>query len=180
MAEDWFDVVDEKDCILRQERRSEVHRLNLLHRAVQIFIPSPGRGGLWLQLRSATKDQFPNLWTSSASGHVDAGEDYETAARREMKEELGIDGLLIPLQKFKASPVLSYEHTFLYECVSDGPFQPDPGEVARVEWFADQEIREWIRRAPDDLTPCFRFLWDWYDQRRVVADKDVNVVRKDV
>jgi isopentenyldiphosphate isomerase len=36
-----------------------------------------------LQKRSATKDTFPNRWAHAASGHVDRGEDYDTAMVRE-------------------------------------------------------------------------------------------------
>ena len=47
-------------------------------------------GELFLQKRSPWKDKHPNKWDSSAAGHLDAGEDYETAARRELSEELGL------------------------------------------------------------------------------------------
>ena len=79
MSEEIFDVVDDADRVIRQAPRSVVHAQNLLHRAVSIFVlKSDGR--LLLQLRSDSKDQYPGCYTSSASGHVDSGEDYETAA----------------------------------------------------------------------------------------------------
>jgi 8-oxo-dGTP pyrophosphatase MutT (NUDIX family) len=37
------------------------------------------------------KDLTWRTWNTSAAGHVDAGEDYESCAIREVKEELGID-----------------------------------------------------------------------------------------
>jgi isopentenyldiphosphate isomerase len=51
------------------------------------------QGEVYLQRRSATKDTYPNRWTTSCSGHVDAGEDYDTAVLREMAEELGLKGV---------------------------------------------------------------------------------------
>ena len=91
MAE-LFDVVDEHDQVLRQEPRAEVHRQRMLHRAVHVLVFN-SRGEVYLQRRSATKDTYPNRWTTSCSGHVDAGEDYDKAVVRELVEELGIEGV---------------------------------------------------------------------------------------
>jgi len=89
-----FDVVDDQDRILRQEPRADVHRQRLLHRAVHILVFN-SQGEVYLQRRSAKKDTYPNRWTTSCSGHVDAGEDYDTAAIRELAEELGLTGAKI-------------------------------------------------------------------------------------
>src|SRR5271163_326450 len=66
--------------------RREVHARKLLHRAIHVLIHD-AQGCLFLQRRSMGKDTFPGCWDSSCSGHVDAGEDYFTAARRELVEE---------------------------------------------------------------------------------------------
>ncbi|HVU38173.1 MAG TPA: NUDIX domain-containing protein [Opitutales bacterium] len=88
---DIFDVVDEHDQVVRQEARAEVHRQRLRHRAVHVLVFNAG-GAVYLQRRSAQKDTYPLRWTTSCSGHVDAGEDYDTAVVRELGEELGIAG----------------------------------------------------------------------------------------
>src|SRR5476649_1258680 len=93
-----FDVVDEQDRVLRRESRGEVHRKRLLHRAVHVLLFN-SRGEVYLQRRSATKDTYPNRWTTSCSGHVDAGEDYDTAVIRELAEELGLKGAQAPRHK---------------------------------------------------------------------------------
>lgn len=84
-----FDVVNLRDEVMYQEKRSVVHEKGLFHRAVHIFARS--KNGMWiLQKRSASKDTDALLWTSSCSGHVDTREDYLNAAVRECKEELGV------------------------------------------------------------------------------------------
>src|SRR4051812_18180622 len=99
MAEEIFDVVDEDDRVIGQAPRSEVHARGLLHRAASVFVFNRD-GQLLLQKRSATKDEFPGCWTSSASGHLSAGESYDESAPREMREEIGIDAPLEFLHKF--------------------------------------------------------------------------------
>ena len=49
------------------------------------------KGEIILQQVAFTKKKDAGKWSYSAAGHVDAGEDYPTAALRELKEELGID-----------------------------------------------------------------------------------------
>jgi isopentenyldiphosphate isomerase len=85
-----FDVVDEHDQVIRQETRREVHRRGLRHRAVHILIFNQ-RGQVFLQKRSMQNDSFPGAWDSSASGHLDTGEDYDACAVRELREEIGLE-----------------------------------------------------------------------------------------
>ena len=87
MTEEIFDVVDSNDQVIDQRPRSEVHRLGLLHRAIHLLVFN-SKGELFLQKRSMKKDCFPGTWDSSASGHVDSGEDYDICALREHLEEL--------------------------------------------------------------------------------------------
>src|SRR5436189_1915417 len=87
--EEIFDVVNERDEVIDRKPRSEVHRLGLLHRAVHVLVFN-SRGQIFLQKRSMKKDRQPGLWDSSASGHVDSGEDYDTTAVREAREEIGL------------------------------------------------------------------------------------------
>ncbi|MCU0750932.1 MAG: 16S rRNA (adenine(1518)-N(6)/adenine(1519)-N(6))-dimethyltransferase RsmA, partial [Akkermansiaceae bacterium] len=70
-----FDVVDENDQVIAQERRADVHARDLRHRAVHVFV-SNKYGEIFLQKRSRLKDKHPGVWDSSASGHLDTGEDY--------------------------------------------------------------------------------------------------------
>ena len=76
MSEEIFDVVNERDEVIGQQPRSEVHRLGLMHRAVHVLVFNAA-GQVFLQKRSMKKDRQPGLWDSSASGHMDTGEDYD-------------------------------------------------------------------------------------------------------
>ena len=162
--EERFDVVDESDAVIEQQTRSEVHRRKLRHRAVHIFVRRDD-GRLLIHLRSQSKEEFPGVWTSSASGHVSAGESYDESAVRELQEELGITAPLTRLQKFDACPDTSMEFTVLYECTWNGEVSADPEEIQQIEWVKGVDLADRIVRHPDQFSPAFRLLFDWYRQR---------------
>ncbi len=161
MPEELFDVVDERDRVIGVLPRSVVHSRQLLHRAVSVFVFNSS-GQLLLQMRSAAKDEYPNCWTSSASGHLGAGEDYDACAPRELQEETGIVATLERLAKFPAGPETALEHTVLYRATTDVPPRFDPGEVAYGRFFEIDEIETMIAADPERFTPPFRTLFAWY------------------
>ena len=87
--EELFDVVDAQDRVVGQAPRREVHAKQLRHRAVHVLVFDE-KGAVFLQKRSMGKDSCPGTWDSSCSGHLDAGEDYDAAAVRELREEIGL------------------------------------------------------------------------------------------
>src|SRR5688500_2847599 len=89
-ADEWFDVVNERDEVIGRGLRREVHARGLWHRAVHVLV-FDAAGRVFLQKRSMLKDLSAGLWDSSCSGHLDSGEDYDVAAVRELAEEIGID-----------------------------------------------------------------------------------------
>ena len=158
LAEERFPVVDERDRVLREAPRSEVHGDNLLHRAVHIMISSKN-GEILLQKRSPWKDRHPRLWDSSAAGHVSAGEEYDSAARRELKEELGIDIPLERVAKLLASERTDQEFICVYRGQHDGDFKPEPSEIETVQFFPPELIDGWIAARPRDFAPAFLECW---------------------
>lgn len=166
MPEEMFDVVDQQDRVLYQAPRSEVHAKHWLHRASHIFVFN-SRGELLVHRRSATKDECPLMYTSSASGHLAAGEDYETAAVRELEEELGLKS---PIQFLVIIPAngadTSFEHSGLFQTVTDDEPTFDPGEIESGEFLPLAEIQRRVTTTPLEFTPCFRTLFAWYMDRR--------------
>lgn len=160
-----FDVVNERDEVIDQAPRHVVHRDRLLHRAVHILLfDSAGR--ILLQLRSASKDEYPLCYTSSASGHVGAGEAYDATALRELREELGIGGELEYLTKLPASPQTAHEFTAVYRAISDETLTPDPEEIAAIEWATWAELISRLRTEPERFSPPFREIIAWYTREQ--------------
>ena len=158
--EEWFDVVDDNDKVVGRRLRSDVHRLNLFHRSAHILVFNHA-DELFLQKRSLRKDNSPGFWDSSAAGHLTSGEDYLSAARRELREELGVtqEPILEPLFKIDASPVTDYEFTWVYRSVAEGPFALDPGEIDDGRWLSSEQVNTWLTTNPKQLTSTFRMIW---------------------
>jgi len=159
-----FPVVDENDEIQSHAARSEVHGNNLRHRAVHILIFNQD-GDVYLQQRSRWKDRHPLKWDSSAAGHVSAGENYDETARRELKEELGIDPLLERIFRVTASSRTDHEFIWGYRAVVSGDLAPNRCEIERGVFLAPAVIDGWTSARPDDFAPGFLESWKAYRQK---------------
>jgi isopentenyldiphosphate isomerase len=159
--EEVFDIVNERDEVIDRRPRSEVHRLGLRHRAVHVLVFN-SRGQIFLQKRSMKKDRQPGLWDSSASGHLDSGEDYDAAAVRELREEIGLSTVNAPRRLFKinAGPETDQEFVRVYHVEAEGPFELNSEEIERGGWFDADEVTRWIAERPQEFASAFRFIWD--------------------
>ncbi|MCX6910754.1 MAG: NUDIX domain-containing protein [Verrucomicrobia bacterium] len=154
--QELFDVVNANDEVIGQATRGEVHRRGLMHRAVHIFVFNFA-GHLYLQKRSQTKDKHPGCYDSSASGHHDAGEDADTCAQRELREELGLEAGagLTRLFKIPACAETGWEHVTFYTLQTDAPPQPNPREIESGRFFTLAEVLRMIEADPRQFTPGF-------------------------
>jgi len=160
MSEEIFDVVNDQDEVIGQERRSEVHRLGLQHRAVHVLIFNQ-RGDVFLQKRSMKKDTFPGAWDSSASGHLDTRETYDACAVREIREELGLTLITPPerLFKLKACEETGQEHVWVYRLQAEGPFQLNPEELESGGWFSPAAVTRWMQEQPAAFASALAKIW---------------------
>jgi len=158
--EEWFDVVNERDEVIGQEQRAVVHAKELWHRAVYVLVFNEA-GQLFMQKRALTKDSSPGMWTISCSGHVDAGEDYDAAAIRELGEELGWVPSSPPVRilRVAASEVTGWEFLWIYQLKAEGPFTLHPEEIDCGEWLELAELSRRLVACPNDFCSAFRWLW---------------------
>jgi ribosomal protein L11 methyltransferase len=134
-----FEVVDEQGRIVGRAPRALCHRTpSLLHRAAHVIV-TDGAGRIYLQKRSLDKDIHPGKWDTSVGGHVDAGEDFEAGARREMREELGLTGDLRFLYRYQWRAACETElvETFLHVTQSAPKIRPE--EIEEGRWFTLSE-----------------------------------------
>lgn len=101
---------------------------------------------------------YPGLWNDSASGHVDVGETYLEAAYREMKEEMGVEGVrLQEVGKFygeeKEGEITRKAFNELYKGEFSGTPVIDTDEVSDFKWISKDKLKRWIDEKPHDFTP---------------------------
>lgn len=167
-------IVDENDIEVGVARRGDIHRRAWRHRSVHVLVLN-SRGQLLLQRRSLMKDVYPGFWDVSVGGHVGVGETYEEAARRETKEELGIESPLRSVGKLNASAPTGWEFVEVYVCRHDGPFLAPPGEIAELQWMDPDDV---IERAALErnwpITPSGVHTVRFWRERQIYPDEQAS------
>ena len=163
MSEEIFDIVNERDEVIGQAPRKEVHARGLWHRAIHVLVFN-SRGEVFLQKRSLKKDIAAGKWDSSSSGHLDTGEDYDACAVRELREELGLKLAQPPQRLFKieACRETGWEFCWIYRGASDGPFTLHPEEIETGDWFTPEAVSKWVAEKPGDFASAFVLIWKLY------------------
>lgn len=136
--------------------KEEAHNKNLLHNEIGVFIINDKRQIL-LQKRSANKRFNPNKWGLCA-GHVDANESLESAALREIKEEVGLDVTVKDLhsigeREFTLGDENSHITYFYYiKCdKSESDFVIQEEELSEVRWFNIEKVIQMIKQKDESI-----------------------------
>ena len=138
-----LEVVDKNGDVLKLAKRSEIHgNPSLIHRVVHVLVFDK-KGRLLLQKRSLSKDVAPGKWDTSVGGHVTPGEDILEAAKREMKEELGIsDCRLDYLYSYLFSNHIESELVSTFSCIYNGNFFFNKDEIDEIAFWDMKKIKE--------------------------------------
>jgi isopentenyldiphosphate isomerase len=173
VSEETFDVVDEADRVIGSASRSEVHRRKLRHRAVHVLLFN-ARAELFVQKRCAAKDSFPGCYDSSASGHLNSGEDYDICARRETQEELG---LVVPVGqlsrhfKIEACEQTGWEFVWVYSVVTDEQPRINLAELESGEFWTPEYTRSLLLANPEQFAHGFVRVFNEFDRRGLFPRK---------
>ena len=137
-----FEIVNEENQIIGTAFRHECHgNPSLIHRTAHVVVFNQ-KGEILLQKRSKNKDIQPGKWDTAVGGHLDSGEDYETAAKRELAEELGINDDKIKLNFLFDSKIrneIESENVRVFSIIHDGPFKFAEDEIDEIKfWNANQ------------------------------------------
>ena len=154
---EWFDVCNEEGCLTGEKvERKRAHAEGICHRTVHIWVVRfrEGRPEILLQKRAADKDSFPGRFDTSSSGHIQAGDEPDFSACRELEEELGIMAAEEELtfiqtfrikyeKEFHGSLFKDNEIAFLYlyeKPVEEAGLILQAEEVECVRWFDLEEV----------------------------------------
>lgn len=157
-------LVDTNDRVVGTMEKQAAHEQAKLHRAFSVFLFNEKKEML-LQQRAFGKYHSPGLWSNTCCSHPRPGELTEDAARRRLKEEMGIDSTFHKLFSFIYKAELGrgmYEYEF--DHVYAGSFSGEPevnhDEVAAWKYMHLDEIIEDIKLNPEQYTYWFRMVFD--------------------
>jgi isopentenyl-diphosphate delta-isomerase len=153
-------LVDAHDVPQGVAPKIEVHRHGLKHRAISVLLRNHA-GDMLVHRRSAAKYHSGGLWTNACCSHPRPGEDSGAAARRRLGEEMGISATLAPLftAHYRAAVSNGYiedEVVHVFGGTYEGPFSPDPAEVAEWKWIPLAELAADLAGRPDLYTIWLR------------------------
>ena len=161
---EYLDIVDENGEPTGEiVSRYEAHRIGILHRTAHVWVVRvyEGQVQILLQKRSMEKESFPGMFDTSSAGHIPAGTEPLVSARRELKEELGIDASEEQLsyvgvfriryeKEFHGKLFRDNEVTQVYvyqEPVEIGSLVLQSDEVDEVRWFNLEYVWEQIQHS---------------------------------
>jgi len=109
-----------------------------------------------LQLRQNT-GYMDGHWAAAAAGHVERGETAYDAARREAREEIAVEDLVLEfvtsMQRTRHADPIDERIDFFFTARSwtGVPRIVEPAKAAALEWFP-------LDRLPDPVVPHERFV----------------------
>ena len=153
-------LVDQDDIAIGAMEKLEAHEKGLLHRAFSVFIFNDA-GELLLQQRALSKYHSAGLWTNTCCSHPRPGEDTLLAAKRRLKEEMGIEcGLEYKMHFIYKTHFENglTEHEF--DHVFFGTHNKEPNineeEVENYCWTKPAEIKKQLIDEPEKFTSWFK------------------------
>ena len=107
-----------------------------------------------LQKRCAEKKLYPNTWDIAVGGHISAGEDDITSAKRELEEELGLNPEELKIEKVDRiteklvnNGVISNEYVSIFIVYADidiNSITLQVEEVSEAKWCTKEELNKFI------------------------------------
>jgi isopentenyldiphosphate isomerase len=162
-------AVDDNDTIVGIMPIEEIIEKGLNRRASRVFVFN--ESGSVLITKRSKNVMKPLKFDPSMGGHVEVGESYLEAAKRELKEELGLgisDTELVEVTK----PYLGDGFiSALYKVTipDNAPIGFDHEEVDSVYWMTPNEVDELVSTKKEECTKSLVNSW------RMFRDKLISI-----
>lgn len=154
-----INTVDEHDIVLGTIERRFVLPTCHNFRVAHVFLTN-SRGEVLIQQLASPRERHPLAWGASVACYLFAGEDYESAIRRRVLQELGAaaEGLtLLGRTAMKDGESLKFIGVFTGR--AEGPFTVDPLHIARVEFLPVDQLEAELESQSRPFTPTFRHVF---------------------
>jgi isopentenyl-diphosphate delta-isomerase len=163
-------LVDEQNRQIGTAEKNAVHTDSTpLHRGFSVFLLN-SKKQILLTKRAMNKKTFPGVWSNTVCGHPTPGEESNDAAKRRLKEELG-------LVVFEVDEVAPYRYRFsdangiveneicpVFVARSDAYPRPNPREVESWKWVLWSAFLQEVRAFPSKYSP-------WSGEEAELVDK---------
>lgn len=154
MEVEYIPLVDEKDNVIGKVTREEMREKNLLHRGIAVIVFNK-KGEIIIHKRPKDKLIYPDCYSVAFGGAVKYGETYEEAAKRELKEEAGIETNNLKFCLYELFDT-DEDRCFIkvYTYVNEGLFEFNDKEVLEPRFVTLEELEKLIKTekfAPDDI-----------------------------
>lgn len=161
-------LVDKNDKQIGIGEKLKVHREGTLHRCFSILIFN-SKGELLIQQRAKSKYHSPGLWSNTCCSHPRPNEYLKIAAKRRLREEMGIKCNLKEIFNFiyKAKIGDLIEHEF--DHVFMGKFDDSPilnrKEVQDFKWISLKRLKKDVKKHPQKYTFWFKRILNLYGNK---------------
>lgn len=155
-------LVTPDDNAIGTMEKMEAHVKGLLHRAFSVLLYN-SKGEMLLQKRASGKYHSAGLWTNACCSHPLPGESVEVAARRRLREEMGIDVFSTPAYKFIYKASLDNnltEHELDHVLIGNFDGEPDanPQEVEAWKFVDLPTLKADVKAHPENYTYWFKLI----------------------
>ncbi len=166
VSEDMIlDLVNQADIPIGHIRREDVFAKHAGFRVAHVLIFNSG-GQLLLQRLALSRKRNPGAWGSSVASYLFASETYQAAARRRVKEELGVEApTLTFLGKTEMMDDGCLKFISVFTMKHDGPFTVDQSQIEEVEFVYPQVIEQLIDGKMRQFTPTYLHVFRFYLSR---------------
>lgn len=160
MSEELVILVDNQDNPTGVMNKLEAHEKGVLHRAFSVFILND-RGEMLIHQRALTKYHSAGLWTNACCSHPRPDESIPDAAKRRLREEMGMECVLKQLFHFTYlakfdNGLTEYELDHVLAGYSNVNPVPQPDEVMDFRWVPMDELLFDLNESPEKYTVWFR------------------------
>lgn len=152
-------LVDDQNNPIGTAEKDTVHTADTpLHRAFSLFLFNSNKQVL-LTKRAAAKKTFPGVWTNSVCGHLAPEETTVDAAKRRLKEELGVESVEIKevapyrYRFTDSNGIVENEICPILVGFFDGDPKPNPVEIDEWKWMDWNTFLEEIITNPSPYSP---------------------------
>jgi len=171
-------LVNQEDDAIGTMEKMEAHKKGVLHRAFSILIFN-SRGELLLQKRSKKKYHSGGLWTNACCSHPTLYEPIDSAARKRLKFEMGIDLQTRFAFKFiyrseLDKNLIEHEYDYVFTGIFDGAPCINEDEVEDWKFIDIQSLRADIKNDPASYTVWFKLIMNRIEESTEIQERLFN------